>query len=139
MKFQSYYSEKENPSVDFPEVGLTRSEFKKSCDINYILARHKKTGLAPVLSGAFYGDVSNRPDFRESLDFINRVCEDFSALPSDIRSRFHNDPEEFLKFYDDDQNIDELVRMGLKSAPLVQEPEVPVPVDPPPADNPVIE
>lgn len=140
MKFQTVYSDKLDSGIDFPDVGRTRSEFKKSCDINHILARLKKTGLAPFLSGGFYDDVSNRLDFRESLDFVNRVCDDFAVLPADIRSRFDNDPEKFLAFYDDDQNLDELVKLGLKAAPLVQKPPAAsVPADPPPADNPVKE
>ena len=58
-------------------------------------------------------------DFSESLSFTdmaNKVCEAKSAfedLPSDVRSRFKNDPSRLIDFVADKNNALEAHEMGL--------------------------
>lgn len=83
----------------FAEVGLTKPEFAASCNINNMLARHRKTGLINVSRVApVFGDFSADYDLREAMDTIISAKDQFYNLPSAIRKKFDNDPLEFMEF-----------------------------------------
>lgn len=111
-------------AIYFDKPSLTKQNFKESCDVNYILKKYQKTGILPLADKVpMWGDFSNVKSYQESMNIVMKAEAQFSALPSNIRKRFGNDPSQFLEFMDDDGNIEEAVELGLKSRPN------------PPADN----
>ncbi|AXF52677.1 MAG: internal scaffolding protein [Microviridae sp.] len=95
--------------------GRTEQHHRDMCDVNNILKQHDKTGLISHVntSVALYGDYTEVNEYQDSLNIVIRAEEAFSALPSDIRKRFENDPGQFFEFATDPKNGDELVKLGL--------------------------
>lgn len=103
----------------------TKQSFKDECDVNKIMQRFKKTMGAEYLSrfngytGGQFGDFSMVSDYRSAIEQVSQAKGVFEALPAKVRSRFGNDPAEFLDFVQNPKNVDELVNLGLatKRAP----------------------
>lgn len=94
--------------------GRVKQSFKDECDINAIMARYNRTGILPQSRiGALYGDVSALTSYQDGLDLVSRIDDAFAALPSAVRARFGNSPENLLDFLGDKRNLDEAVRLGL--------------------------
>lgn len=96
---------------------MTKQEFQTECDINNVIKSFSASGMlrhvsARAAEGA-YQDLPDSYDFQESLHQVQRAREAFMTLPAKIRSRFGNDPAEFLAFSHDPANLDELRTLGL--------------------------
>ena len=110
-----------------PKLGRTKSEFAHECDIKNIMTRFEKTGVLPELikKNPVYGDFAEAPTYQESLNTVLHAQEQFSALPSKVRARFGNDPQEFLTFASDASNAEEMVKLGLAVQRPPQAPPTP--------------
>lgn len=103
----------------FPTVPIgesrTRTEFKEECDVNRILARFAQQGVLDHVNKypGGYADLIGAPEYHEACNRIIAAREMFMSLPSDIRSRFENDPGKFLEFANDNANEEEMRKMGL--------------------------
>jgi hypothetical protein len=98
-------------SMDAP---ITKQSFAGECDVNAIVSRMNSSGyIPPVFDASMFSDVSDVPDYHTCLNFVNDARGKFMALPSDVRSRFDNDPAQFLAFASVPENLPELVSMGL--------------------------
>lgn len=95
-------------------TSLTDQQYKRECDINCILKDFGATGRLPVHGEGVSGDFSEIGDYQACLDRINRAKDEFMAQPSDIRSRFGNDPAAYVDFVLDPANTEECVRLGIK-------------------------
>lgn len=108
--------------VVFPDGGgRTKQSFKAECDINNIMARFVRTGVLDFTNRrqAQYGDVTGL-EYQSAMDLVVRAREMFAELPSAVRSRFQNEPGQFLDFVQDPANAEEMVKMGLATArPMV--------------------
>jgi phage internal scaffolding protein len=115
MKFKTAYSKKSRVQLDTGPVSLTEQHHKQACDINHLLRRYQKTGLLDHVNRyqGRYEDVSTIEDYQTSLNTIAAAHECFDSLPSSIRKKFSNDPQVFLDFVSVDENIPELIEMGL--------------------------
>jgi phage internal scaffolding protein len=125
MEFVSAYGPKLKVELDCGSESMTQQSFKQECDINYILRKARKTGLIEHVNTyqGDYSDVSNVPTYQEAMQVLHDADHAFSTLPSDIRKRFSNNPQEFLDFVHDPVNLDEMKDMGLmKPSPPVVEP-----------------
>lgn len=93
----------------------TQQSFVTECDINTIISKYRRTGLLGDLikRNPQYGDFSEVGTYQEAYNTVLKAEEQFSALPSNLREKFNNKPEEFLKYVHDPKNADELVEMGL--------------------------
>lgn len=95
------------------EESMTEQSHKDACDINVIMARYEKTGVAP---GTFfspnYGDFTGIDDFHSASNAVIAAQDAFMGLDAHLRKRFNNDPGEFLAFMDDPKNLDEIVSLG---------------------------
>jgi phage internal scaffolding protein len=95
---------------------LTEQSHKDACDLNIIVARAQHNP-AVLLDKSLRPDVFR--DFSESLPFVemfNKVCEAKSAfedLPSDVRSKFRNDPANLIDFVSNPNNALEAHDLGL--------------------------
>ncbi len=105
-----------DPDSDLYDPGRTRQCFAEDADINNIFAKYRRTGILgdplEVAKKAFFDDFSD-VDFEASAQKIAAVKQAFDALPSDVRTRFENDPAQLLDFIDDPANESEAVDLGL--------------------------
>lgn len=96
------------------DESLTVQSAKEDADINTIVRRFGLTGQLPDnVNPPQYGDYTGVTDYRSALHAVMEAEESFMALPADIRSRFHNDPQAYLEFFADDNNRVEAERLGL--------------------------
>lgn len=97
------------------DPSLTHQCFKDECDINNIMAKWVKDGLATHVMQyqGRYEDLSGVEDYHTSLNRVIAAQEAFDSLPAVIRSKFENDPGKFLDFVGDPANVDEMANMGL--------------------------
>lgn len=97
------------------DPSMTQQQFQDECDINTIMQQFKVTGQLPV-SGRMpeYADYSDAvTDYQTAMNAIREAKENFMSLPSRVRERFHNDPQELLDFVMDKDNQAEAERLGL--------------------------
>lgn len=137
----SAYVEIENRhsyDLDFSGVvSATRQEFADECDINNLMAQYEKTGILPSSMNnnvPQYLDVTDIPDYRETLDMLNEASAAFMALPAIVRKEFDNDPIQFVEFARDPENLPQMRTWGLAPPEKVPEPPMKVEVvnTPPP-------
>lgn len=95
-------------------IYVTEQAHKDMCDVNKIIKRYDKTGLISHVSKieAKIGDLTG-DDFKAMSDQIIEANNMFDKLPSEIRNRFRNNPEELLRFMEDPNNRDEAISLGL--------------------------
>lgn len=112
--FITAYSSKLVVQKHFDGEGRTKQAFKDECDINQIMARYQKTGVIDFINKhqAQYGDVTGI-DFQQAMETIASAQSLFNDLPSTIRTRFKNDPAQFMDFVHDPANAAEMHAMGL--------------------------
>lgn len=107
----------------------TRQEFAEDADLNVIVARfgighEMPQNVTPPMSG----DFSAVPDYRGAQDLLRKANEVFGNLPAKVRSRFDNDPAQYIDFLENPDNEAEAIALGLASKPA--------PVDTPPDPQP---
>lgn len=101
----------------YRETGISQTKIAEQDDanINKMVDRALKTGvpLQQKFDGSF--GVSEVNDYKEAMDLIASAQQDFEALPSKIRLRFGNRPEQLLEFLGDAKNRAEAEDLGLVS------------------------
>lgn len=96
---------------------MAKQSFAEEVDINTIIRRFGLTGELPTaVRMPEYGDYSTVSDFKTAMDAMAIANEAFDAMPAVVRSRFHNDPSEFVAFCLDDRNLPEARKLGLVPA-----------------------
>lgn len=101
-------------------VSKTKQEFRKECDINFIVKRYNATGQLPVDMAKVqpvFADVSRMGSFAEALNQVRAAEEAFMMLPPELRTKFDNDPAALVSFIQDDKNYNEAVSLGLVAKP----------------------
>ena len=103
------------------EPSLTKTSFQEECNINSIMKRFQKTGAITHYAkhAPSYGECTSI-DLLDAQLIIANANTMFEELPSSIRKKFDNDPALFLDFVQDEKNQEEMVKLGLKKAPLVK-------------------
>lgn len=121
--FKKPFVAQERNSFETKGESLTKQDQMSMCDVNNIIAQYDRTGLIRHIneSVAQYGDFTQVNEYQESLNFVMQAQDNFNALPSDLRSKFNNDPGAFFEFVTDPANIDEMVKLGLAVAPEPRE------------------
>lgn len=132
MKFATAYTHDDKRSGFFStentEDSLTQQDDAKDADINVIVSRFNKTGQLPqVTAQMIQGDFTNAPDFRKCQEQLKAAQDAFQDIPAKIRSRFNNDPAEFIDFATNKENLDELRKLGL-AEPAKAPPKEPEPM-----------
>lgn len=107
---------------------LTRqADHDKAC-IHKILEVYKRSGHLPISEAQpLEGDVLAADDYLSAMNLVASVNGQFSMLPSEMRERFGNNPQNLLRFAANEKNHAELVEMGLARA--IEAPQAP-PVPP---------
>jgi phage internal scaffolding protein len=120
MQFRTAYNfQTEEPFATFNmEASMTQQSDMSDSDINIIMQRYGPTGMLPQLTTpGTYGDFTEVTNYRDALDAVRAADEMFQQIPAKIRTQFGNDAAAFLEFAENPQNHDELVKMGLATAP----------------------
>lgn len=94
---------------------ITKQHHKNECDINLILSRYQKTGVLDHVKNSQpdYADLSDYPNYHDSMNAVIEARDAFLTLDSSIRKKFANDPSNFLDFVSDPKNEQEMIEMGL--------------------------
>lgn len=109
-------------SIDFTNtISKTDQSYKKSCDINNIMANYARTGILPNSANqGYYADVSNLPSLETSFNIVNQAMEAFQALPAYVRKLIDNDPSKLADFIANSDNKEICLKHGL----LVEKKEI---------------
>ena len=118
---RSAYGPKKPVRVKFPKRTPTKQSFKDECDINNIMAKYQKTGALAHANRQTpqYGFASPH-DFAESMRIVTEAQEMFADLPSSLRNKFANSPENYLAFVQDPANAKEMAELGLLTKEAAQ-------------------
>lgn len=108
----------------FTEPSLTQKQFEGECDINRIMKKYHATGMINHLARnpGRYADLSEIKDYAGALQTVIKAEESFMTLPSEIRFRFQNNPQNLLNFLADEKNRDEAIRLGIINPPQQKTP-----------------
>lgn len=128
MKFKTAFDEvrrTDDYGLDCGDERITEQEHKDECDINNILKKYQTTGLIEHVAKyqGDYHDCIGVGDYLEAQQKIVHAQEMFASLPSQIRERFANEPSQFLEFVQNEDNKDEMIKLGLMNPP-VEQPQV---------------
>ena len=115
IPFKTAYGSRERVSFETVGDSLTKQAFKSECDINNIMRKWRNTGVITHIrnSAGQYGDFSSVSDYQSALNAVMDAQDSFMALPSQLRSRFENDPAKLLSFLQDPANKAEAIALGL--------------------------
>lgn len=122
--FRCAYSPKERHTITFPENSRwTKQSFKDECDVNRIMNQYMKTGEIPHINEVAPQYLEcEATDFQAAMEFVAGAQTLFHEMPSAIRNRFNNSPQEFVEFCSHEKNRPEMAEMGLlapnTSAPI---------------------
>lgn len=108
----------------------TDQSFKEMQNVNNIMKKYRAVGInynnMPNAAKGVYGDFSDVKDYRTAMQASLDVQHAFMQLPSDIRKRFQNDPQELAEFLNDPKNHEEAKRIGLLKETIIPEKELDV-------------
>lgn len=101
-----------------PDENKTQQQFKEDADINVIVRRFGVTGQAVVTPKIpLQAEFAEVVDFHTAANLMRRASEEFMRLPSELRTRFGNDPGALVDFVSNGDNREEAIRLGLIPKP----------------------
>jgi len=94
---------------------MTKQSFKDEVDVKNIVRRYLQTGVMTHVRAnpMQYGDFTTVVDYQQAMNSVLAAQDAFMTLPAKIRTRFNNDPGQFLQFVHDPNNIEEARQLGL--------------------------
>lgn len=107
-----------------PGLSLTIQSMAEDNDIAKIMERYQQTGQLPEARPLMYGDFDDVVDFRSCQDRFRAAQNAFDELPAKVRDRFANDPQRYLEFCSDPENLPEMRKLGI-AVPAAASPEAP--------------
>lgn len=100
--------------LDASQGSKTVQSQKDEADINKIVRDFGVTGvLKQGVRIPTYGDFDSVSDYRTAIHAVREAQASFDALPSQLRNRFNNDPQEFIAFAANPDNKKEMADLGL--------------------------
>lgn len=130
MEYFNIYNYERDPGTVNNEPSMTQESDAMETDINFIVKRFGVTGQLPQVNmQPLYGDFTDVGDYRTAVERINAANTAFMGLPAETRKRFDNDPQKFVDFATNKDNLEELRKMGL--APPAPEPTIKEPAPAP--------
>lgn len=123
MEFVSKYKGQKKVTLECKDVSLADESQQSATDINNIMRKYKKTGVITHITNAIpqFGDVSQIGDYQSCLERVRHAEQLFSELPARTREKFQNDPAQFLSFMDNENNLEEAIKLGLAIPKPVQQ------------------
>ncbi|WNK14391.1 MAG: internal scaffolding protein [Microvirus sp.] len=110
---------------DMPSLAIQSQ--RDEADINNIVRMFGVTGKIPEsVRVPTYGDFSMVEDYQTAIHAIREAEASFMQMPADTRARFENDPQQFLEFCENPNNLEEMRKLGLAvPAAIVAEAKTP--------------
>lgn len=94
---------------------------RDEADINVIVRNFGITGKLPTnIRAPAYGDFTGVDDYQSAIEAIRSAEKSFMQMPSDVRDRFQNDPQQFVAFCGDERNLEEMKKLGLAVGDVVE-------------------
>lgn len=114
-KLHSAYQPHARVQLTCTDHSLAKQSMKSECDIDFILKKHRETGILTHVNTAKpnFDDCMDAPSYHEALNQIKIAQDSFATLPSEIRIRFANNPADFIAFAQDPKNAEEMADLGL--------------------------
>lgn len=105
-------------------------------NINYLMERYKPDELAQYLAARnqyrqeiIGHDFSTEPNLQEGRNFVYQSRQAFEQLPEEIRNNFKSHLE-FLKFIDNPDNVDKMLKLGILTEKQISDIQIPDPSSP---------
>lgn len=112
--------------LECKDPSRTRQSDAAEADINTIVRNFGLTGQLPQgVRIPEYGDFDVVSDYRSAVEAIRNADASFMAMPADVRFKFSNDPQQFLEFCANPENLEEMRKLGLAVPAAVPPPESP--------------
>lgn len=93
---------------------LTVQSQAEDADLNVLMDRFGITGRMPEnIRLPEYGDFSHVTDYRSALEAVRDAHENFMEIPAKVRARFDNDPQQYMDFVANPNNIPEMRELGI--------------------------
>lgn len=116
-------------------VTKVQQHHKDAHDINQIMKKYQKVGVSynalPPSQKGVYGDFTAVKTYQQAMQSLVDAQNSFMTLPSSVRKRFGNDPNELFEFLNDKKNREEAIKLGLLEAPPSTEPTAVTPASSP--------
>lgn len=108
------------------EPSKTQAHHQDLTNPNAIVRKYGYRRLQMPPPDAFR-DLSELPDLLEAQRTIVKANESFNSLPSQVRTKFHNDPNELINFLNstDERDIEDSIKLGLRNPKPEPPPEDP--------------
>jgi phage internal scaffolding protein len=141
VKFKTGYGDRKREGFKTTGESLTQQSHAQAADVRNIIKQYDRTGLiANVTKGiAQYGDYSEINEYSEALNMVRNANQNFETLPSHIREQFNNNAGLFFEFATNPKNSEEMIKMGLKKAPVIVEEATTKSASAPPAPQEAVE
>lgn len=117
LTYRTAYGPKIKSTLICPP-GLTKQAHAHESEINNIMAKYIRTGILEHANNHSlqYGFATS-DDYHSSLNLLIEAQNMFNELPSQARTKFRNDPGEFLEFVQDPDNAPYMYDLGLSDTP----------------------
>lgn len=121
MEFRARYNDPETERVrDLTRTrntmpSKTQAHHAEACDLNRIMRDYGVTRQLPIAAypAGLYGDDDMEMSLSDAYQNVRIADEYFSALPSQLRSKFNHSPMALWQWVNDPANADEAVALGL--------------------------
>lgn len=105
---------------DFEFCPSLADQVGESTDLTYLVNKYKPDELAAYIAARNQHrlsidnhDWSNEPSLQEAKNRVLQLQQAFATLPDDVKAYFNNNHLKFLKFIDDPQNQQTMLKLGL--------------------------
>lgn len=135
MKFRNGHNDAQNFERSMactvfchPDEDMAVQSDRDDADINVIIRRYNATGIAPRPGSVpYFADVVDGFDLHVAMQVTREAQESFDLLPSDVRSRFSNNPNFLAEFLGNPDNRYEAAKLGLLRPEVAREVLSPAP------------
>lgn len=123
IPFRTHYSPQVRVTFETEGESLTEQQFAEESQIINKIRKYDSQGFFDSINRnpAQYNDFTQVRDLADAIDQIENARDAFQTIPSDIRKKFNNSPSEFFDFASKESNYDELVKLGLATAKIVDQ------------------
>ena len=123
IPFRTHYSPQMRVSFETEGESLTEQQFAEESQILNKIRKYDSQGFFDSINRnpAQYNDFTQVRDLADAIEQIEDARQAFQTIPSDVRKKFNNSPSEFFDFASKESNYDELVKLGLATAKIVEE------------------
>lgn len=103
----------------------TQQHFKDHVNVNNIMKKYLQTGAITHLSGktGVYADITEIGSYQDAMQKVLNANAAFEQLPSELRMKFANDPQNLITYLKDPKNNEESIALGLRIKPEAPKPD----------------